>query len=238
MISPARQRLLLDRLEARVALTWRREIARAMRAAAREYGDSESIGLAIGEHKERVNRIIAVTYETAAREFAKPFYEKAAERGMVTKDFENFLRFMAAFVTTVGVQKVSQITETTEDQIRRSVNEGIAEGLSLPQIASSIRARAPQIASVRSAVIARTEVHSAAMWAQVEAVRETGLVLRKQWVAAQDERTRIDHGEADGTIAADGQPFIVGGEELMFPGDPSGSPENIINCRCVMNFVE
>ena len=244
MISPARQRLLLDRLEARVALTWRREIARAMRAAAREYGESESIGLAIGEHKERVNRIIAVTYETAAREFAKPFYEKAAERGMVTKDFENFLRFMAAFVTTVGVQKVSQITETTEGQIRRSVSEGIAEGLSLPQIAANIRARAPQIASVRSAVIARTEVHSAAMWAQVEAVRETGLVLRKQWVAAKDERTRtlddgpFDHAAMDGETVDMDKAFIVGGEELEFPGDPSGSPGNIINCRCVMNFVE
>lgn len=238
MISPARQRLLLDRLEARVALTWRREIARAMRAAAREYSESEAIGLAMGEHKERVNRIIAVTYETAAREFAKPFYEKAAERGIVTKDFDNFLAFMAEFVRTTGVQKVVQISDTTEDQIRRLLNEGIAEGLSVAQIASNIRARAPQIAGVRSAVIARTETHSAAMWAQVEAVRETGLQLRKQWVAAQDERTRIDHGEADGTIAADGQPFIVGGEELMFPGDPNGSPENIINCRCVMNFVE
>ena len=27
-------------------------------------------------------------------------------------------------------------------------------------------------------------------------------------------------------------PFIVGGEELMFPGDPNGSPGNVINCRC------
>jgi hypothetical protein len=28
-------------------------------------------------------------------------------------------------------------------------------------------------------------------------------------------------------------PFIVDGEALDHPSDPSGSPENTINCRCV-----
>jgi len=244
MIAPNRQRLLLDRLEARVRLTWQREIARAMRASAAEYGRTESIALAMGEHKERVGRIIQTTYEVAAREFAKPFYEKAAERGMVTKDFDNFLRFMGDFVRTNGATKVKQISETTEEQIYRSIQTGLAEGFSLVQIAAEIRARAPSIASVRSAVIARTETHSAAMWAQVEAVRETGLNLRKEWVAAQDERTRtledgdFDHVDMDGIIVGFDEDFDVNGDLLAFPGDPKGNPGNIINCRCVMNFVE
>lgn len=33
-------------------------------------------------------------------------------------------------------------------------------------------------------------------------------------------------------------PFIVGGEELMFPGDKNGSPWNVYNCRCAMRTVE
>jgi len=29
----------------------------------------------------------------------------------------------------------------------------------------------------------------------------------------------------------------VGGERLMYPGDPSGSAENVINCRCAVGHI-
>jgi hypothetical protein len=29
----------------------------------------------------------------------------------------------------------------------------------------------------------------------------------------------------------------VGGEELDYPGDPAGSPENIIQCRCSQTAI-
>jgi len=57
---------MLDVLEARIARAWQREIARAMRSAAAEYSNTQSIMLAMGEHKGRVDRIVRVTYETAA----------------------------------------------------------------------------------------------------------------------------------------------------------------------------
>jgi hypothetical protein len=28
--------------------------------------------------------------------------------------------------------------------------------------------------------------------------------------------------------------FSVGGEDLEYPGDPNGSPENVIQCRCTV----
>jgi hypothetical protein len=31
--------------------------------------------------------------------------------------------------------------------------------------------------------------------------------------------------------------FNVGGEQLQFPGDPKGSPENTISCRCFSEIV-
>lgn len=47
-----------------------------------------------------------------------------------------------------------------------------------------------------------------------------------------DTRTREAHFAADGQVVALDQPFVVDGEELDYPGDPNGSGDNVINCRC------
>lgn len=52
------------------------------------------------------------------------------------------------------------------------------------------------------------------------------------WNAVGDDRTRTDHQDADGQEVGLGEAFTVGGEDLMFPGDPAGSDENTMNCRC------
>lgn len=60
--------------------------------------------------------------------------------------------------------------------------------------------------------------------------------LLKRWVATGDSRTRPEHLEAHREYADNpipvNEPFIVGGEELDYPGDPKGSPAMVINCRC------
>jgi len=58
----------------------------------------------------------------------------------------------------------------------------------------------------------------------------------QQWFSQKDDKVResfnYDHVAADGQRVQIGQPFIVSGEALRYPGDPSGSLGNIINCRC------
>lgn len=56
------------------------------------------------------------------------------------------------------------------------------------------------------------------------------------WNAVMDERTRDDHADADQQVVNLGDPFEVGGEELMYPGDPAGSDGNVINCRCWLTY--
>jgi hypothetical protein len=43
-------------------------------------------------------------------------------------------------------------------------------------------------------------------------------------------------GGTIGPIALDAT-FDVGGERLQYPGDPSGSPGNTIQCRCATTYV-
>jgi hypothetical protein len=44
--------------------------------------------------------------------------------------------------------------------------------------------------------------------------------------------------DVDGQKVGINEMFIVGGENLEFPGDPFGSPGNVINCRCTLFFEE
>jgi len=63
---------------------------------------------------------------------------------------------------------------------------------------------------------------------------EIGISLEKQWIATLDSRTRHDHAAADGQTVDENKPFIIGGYEMMYPGDPSGPGHEVYNCRCTM----
>jgi hypothetical protein len=54
-----------------------------------------------------------------------------------------------------------------------------------------------------------------------------------EWVTMDDSHVRDTHREARGETVPSGQPFEVGGFELLYPGQPVGPPEIWINCRCV-----
>ncbi len=68
----------------------------------------------------------------------------------------------------------------------------------------------------------------------MERARDTGTLdtAEKVWVSTIDKRTRPTHRMADKQRVGIFEPFIVGGFPLRFPGDPSGPPQETINCRC------
>lgn len=166
-------------------------------------------------------------------------YTPYGTRGIERKDFATTLARMAqryAMLEAVR-RRITDIADTTRAQIIRGIERGVAEGLGVAQTASFVRDLVPGLSRYRSALIARTETHGAANYGADAAARDTGLVLRKEWVAAADERTREDHAAADGQIVGMDEPFLVGGEALQFPGDPNGSAEQVINCRCAVAHI-
>jgi hypothetical protein len=58
-----------------------------------------------------------------------------------------------------------------------------------------------------------------------------GIILQKEWLATNDGRTRHSHAALDGAIVDQDKKFDNG---LMYPGDPSGRPEEVYNCRCTL----
>jgi uncharacterized protein with gpF-like domain len=124
--------------------------------------------------------------------------------------------------------------------IAGQVARGAATGESIPTIAARVdevlTTTGTEIWSGRAVTVARTETIGALNAGRQDAFTavadELGGEFEQQWLATIDARTRPEHSAADGQRVPIGEPFIVGGEPLMGPGDPTGSAENVINCRC------
>lgn len=58
--------------------------------------------------------------------------------------------------------------------------------------------------------------------------------VTRTWTSQADDRVRPDHEDADGQTVGPNEAFDVGGELLMFPGDPAGSEAQTANCRCIL----
>jgi len=121
---------------------------------------------------------------------------------------------------------------------REQLAEGVALGESVPKLAARVRA-AVGVAQPRANVIARTETHTARTSTAMATMQrfETAYgigpgVMRKQWQATNDPRTRPTHHEADGQSVPFNEPFMVGGFPGMYPGDPVLPPQEGIQCRC------
>ena len=90
--------------------------------------------------------------------------------------------------------------------------------------------------AARAETITRTEagrVLEAASQARLTEAAKLIPGLQKQWFHGTSARyPRPSHLEAAGQIRNADEPFDVGGEQLMYPRDPAGSPGNTINCGC------
>jgi hypothetical protein len=61
--------------------------------------------------------------------------------------------------------------------------------------------------------------------------------MEKVWISTRDSRTRRSHVRAHAQRAPLGGSFTVGSDRLDYPCDPSGSPEEVANCRCRVTIL-
>lgn len=129
--------------------------------------------------------------------------------------------------------------EYGKKQITASVTSGILMGSSTRNIAADLRERIVGMSvesALRAARTAVTAAENGGRQASYERAAEMGIEMTREWLATRDARTRHAHGMADGQRVAVDEPFVVGGEKLMFPGDTShgASGWNVYNCRCTL----
>ena len=120
-----------------------------------------------------------------------------------------------------------------EADLKRVIRDEVKAGKAPSTLGRRIRGRQPgtALSRARATRIARTEIVGQENLA-IRAGAEAAGAKRFRWLTSRDERFRSAHRAAHKQTVKAGQPFRVGGELLLFPGDPNGSPGNVIACRC------
>lgn len=232
-------RVVLDQLGDEAALRFQRAIwGRPIVAA----GDWQP------PHPDEVYPADAADRLQAASERLRAEMMQAVVAGISAKvgvrlDVSNPL--LAGVLRTMG-QHITAVAEAQRAEIMNVVQRAYDEGMGIPKAAAAIRDETAVSSLARAAMIARTELTgatNAGSLAAAGAVNEaTGGGMLKAWTSAEDEFVRPWHEDADAEYGADpipvDQPFVVNGEEMMHPGDPDGSADNTINCRCTTTYVQ
>lgn len=169
------------------------------------------------------------------REVIQAFGQRVLDRLEIKFDFDTI---QGKYIQLFGGEKIVNISTYTMFQVNYAIKRGLDGGSTLPQIAKDIERLGSDFSRRRSAVIARTETHNASSYANHEMHKDfMPQNSTKQWVSTSDARTRSFHSAANGQVVNMDDNFIVNGKEMMYPGDPKGGPENVINCRCTVMYI-
>ncbi len=123
-------------------------------------------------------------------------------------------------------------------QITAQVTSGILQGEGIGKISDRLQTNIPEMnrtSAIRTARTAVTGAQNAGRMDSYAASDKMGIKVHKRWIATKDFRTRHSHAMTDGEVLPYDKAFSNG---LMFPGDPSGPPHEVYNCRCTMKTVE
>lgn len=126
-----------------------------------------------------------------------------------------------ALTYTRTFEELKGVTAAMDQQISRTLAEGLAQGLNPRQIGDKIADRVEKIGGTRGRLIARTEVinvhQQAALNEYYATENATGEVVLIEWNATMDSRTRDTHAERHGRVYTKEEAYALIGEP---------------NCRC------
>lgn len=157
------------------------------------------------------------------------------------RKFQQFEDYVNEFMQLYAAEKVQSISDTLKKILNDSLLKSFNEGLSVQQAAKNINNLAPEIATRRALVIARTEIIGAANYGTYTGAEQVAqqfpeVGIKKSWFTNIDGRERAAHRAANGQTVEMNEIFIVNGEEMRRPHDPNGSASNVIQCRCTLLF--
>ena len=124
-----------------------------------------------------------------------------------------------------------------KQQVQSVMMQGILQGESIPKLANRLAREVGEKdhrAAIRNARTMTTGAQNAGRVDSYKRAEDMGIKMVQEWRATLDMRTRHSHRQLDGERQPVGERFSNGCE---YPGDPSGDPAEIYNCRCTLRAV-
>lgn len=144
------------------------------------------------------------------------------------------------WIREITGSKIKDITDSTIDDVKTEIEEGLKNGESIKEITQRIFSLDEIVSRSRAERIAITEVTAAANAGSFYSALELpfSIQMKKVWLATGDKRTRPSHSKASGQKVGMYQSFQLDGGKLNFPGDSSlgASSKEIVKCRCVVYY--
>jgi HK97 family phage portal protein len=160
-------------------------------------------------------------------------YEETARALGVELNLDNYVINAADARTKVLVDQVNGTTaQVLQDRLTAAAT---ADRLTVQEYSDVLDKTFDDLSGFRAETIARTEMLGSVNSASRTAAVDSQVPVAREWMATTDGRTRESHSSLDGyRTTSMNDPYPNG---LMYPGDPSGSAKETINCRCVELFV-
>lgn len=127
----------------------------------------------------------------------------------------------------------TKVNEATLKVVEAAIKRANAENMTVEEFAQDIWREVADFDPWRARLWARTESARVDNFGQVEGYKQTEFIERKGWMCSFVPDSRQEHIDADGREVPLDEPFVVGGDLLMFPGDASQTDAgNVANCLC------
>lgn len=121
-------------------------------------------------------------------------------------------------------------------KMNAEVLQGILQGEPMDRIANRLSkvTGMNETAAIRNARTMVTSAENKGRHDSYKRAEKDGIIMKREWIATNDSRTRHWHAELDGVEVDIDEPWVNEFGEIMYPGDPSADPANTYNCRCSM----
>ena len=147
------------------------------------------------------------------------------------------------------LEQAAGTQQTFRDVTARTIQRRLSAGDDMPAIVRAVAEKTQEQVGHRLDRLVQTAGHGAFEAGQRESFLQAGIDII-DWLTQRDPRVRSpnvgdtwDHRDMDRQEVRIQEKFTVTGkggrqEQLWHPGDPNGSPGNVIRCRCTITAVE